>query len=404
MKVVQINTVANTGSTGRIAEEIGKKAIARGWESYIAYGRGTPRSESHLIKIGSEWDMRWHGLETRLLDNHGLSSRRATREFVKQLEKIKPDVVHLHNIHGYYLNYKILFQYLADNDIPVVWTLHDCWSFTGHCSHFIYTKCDKWKTGCANCAQKHGYPGAMLLSRSEKNYRDKARYFTMPRRVVITPASQWIASLLKDSFLKNHTIHCVNNGVDLKQFAPAEDMAQLRQRMGIDPSKHLVLGVSSVWNAQKGINDFHQLRECLPEDYDMVLVGLPQEMIDALPQGIRGLGRTRNAYELADWYRIADVFANPTHADTFPTVNMEALACGTPVVTYSGTGGSAEQVDQKTGRVVAENDIKAFADAIMEIVSLPEMRADCRKRAEALYNKDDRFNEYVDIYEELTRK
>ena len=402
MKVVQINTVANSGSTGRIAEEIGLRAIARGWESYVAYGRGTPQSASHLIRIGNDLDMRWHGLETRLLDNHGLSSRRATRAFVRRLREIKPDIVHLHNIHGYYLNYKILFDYLAEAGVPVVWTLHDCWSFTGHCSHFIFTKCDRWKTaGCSGCAQKKAYPGSAFLSRSAANFRDKKAAFCKPQNVTMVPVSHWMEGLLRESFLKGHKVHCICNGVDVKVFTAPDDRAALREKLGVGEGEKLVLGVSSVWNESKGLSDFALLREALPAGYKMVLIGLKDEQISALPAGITGVGRTRNRQELAQWYGAADVFVNPTHADTFPTVNMESLACGTPVVTYAGTGGSEEQVDESTGSVVPEGDIQAMAAAIEDVVSRPEMRTACRERALRLYNNEDRFSEYVDLYESI---
>ena len=402
-KVVQINTVANSGSTGRIAEEIGKCAIAHGWESYVAYGRGNPVSASHLIRVGTDMDMRWHGLETRLLDNHGLSSRRATRAFVRRLREIKPDIVHLHNIHGYYLNYEILFDYLAEEGVPVVWTLHDCWSFTGHCSHFIFTKCEQWKSGCLHCAHKRVYPGAVCLSRSAKNYKDKRESFTKPANVTMVPVSHWMEGLLKDSFLNGHKVHCISNGVDVEAFAPLQDRAAARRSLGIGEGRKLILGVSSVWNDSKGLKDFGRIRALLPQECVMVLVGMSPVQARNLPDGITGLGRTRNQQELARWYAAADVFVNPTHADTFPTVNMEALACGTPVVTYAGTGGSEEQVDKLTGRVVPEGDISAMVTAIEDVVARPEMREACRERALRLYNNADRFSEYVDLYEEILR-
>ena len=338
--------------------------------------------------------MRLHGLETRLLDNHGLASRRATRKFLAEIDKIKPDIIHLHNIHGYYLNYKILFDYIAEQKIPVVWTLHDCWSFTGHCAHFIFAGCDKWLTGCDDkCVCKRDYPGTLLCSRSAINYKDKKQAFTKPSNVTMVPASDWLASLVRQSFLGVHKVHRIYNGVDLAVFKPQEVECGERK---------LLLGVSSVWSPSKGLDDFFQLRRLLPkEKYEIVLIGMEPEQISALPEGITGLPRTNGVEELVKWYCKADVFVNPSHADTFPTVNLEALACGTPIVTYSGTGGSAEAVDSNTGAVVPNGEVEQMAQQIAKLVAEGSKCDACRARAVELFDKEKRFEEYIALYDEI---
>lgn len=227
--LLQINVVVNWGSTGRIAEEIGQVAMAAGWRSVIAYGRGNPTSKSELIRIGSNMDMYLHGIESRLFDNHGLASRKATRVFIEQIKALKPDVIHLHNIHGYYINYKLLFNYLAESKIPVVWTLHDCWSFTGHCAYFTFAKCDKWKTECYNCKLKKSYPFSLLFDCSKSNYVEKKQCFTTIGNLTMVPVSEWLAGLVKHSFFKGKRIECIHNGVDTHVFAPQTDYEDFRK-------------------------------------------------------------------------------------------------------------------------------------------------------------------------------
>ena len=258
----QINVVANWGSTGRIAEEIGQMAIKCGWKSYIAYGRGKPKSQSKLIRIGNKVDMYRHALISRLLDNHGLNSNKATRKLIDRIRDIKPDIVHLHNIHGYFLNYALLFDFLKDAGIPIVWTLHDCWTFTGHCAHFIFIGCDKWKVGCKHCPQKLSYPTSWLCDRSHRNYKIKKMVYTSIPNLILVPVSDWLAGLLRFSFMKEYSIRRIYNGVDLMTFSPQGNTLQLRRRIGVI-QRYMLIGVASVWSARKGLADFVALRRKL---------------------------------------------------------------------------------------------------------------------------------------------
>lgn len=392
--ILQINIVANRGSTGKIAEDIGKLAIENGYGSWIAYGRGNPISKSNLIRIGSDFDMRLHGIQTRLFDSHGLGSKASTREFIEKVKRIKPDIIHLHNIHGYYLNYKILFDYLKKWGGPVVWTLHDCWPFTGHCSYYTFAKCDKWKSGCFNCPQLKEYPASLWLDRSTKNFQDKKNAFLGLSNLTIVPVSNWLADQVAQSFLKDYPINIIHNGIDLDVFRPKTIIEK-------DGNKKTVLGVASVWDRRKGLDEFKELRKILPENYVILLIGLTQDQISSLPDGITGIRRTEHIEQLVDLYNMADVFVNPTLEDTFPTTNLEALACGTPVITYN-TGGSPEAIDEKTGLVIPYSNNEDMAKKIRFVCeNKPFSQRDCRKRAELLFDKNQAFQSYINIYNSL---
>lgn len=394
ISILHINVVANQGSTGKIAEQIGQLAIKKGWRSIIAYGRWPRKSESELIRIGSDTDMKLHALESRLRDNTGLSSRRATKCFIEQIKAINPDIIHISNLHGYYINYKILFDFLKSYGKPVVWTLHDCWPFTGHCAYFDFPKCDKWKNGCGECPCLHKYPASFFYDRSSKNFRDKQESFIGVPNLTLVPVSHWLENLLKESFLKHYPIKMIHNGINIANFKPIDKH---------NDGKFRIIGVSNVWEPRKGLPDVLKLRQILSFDYEITLVGLTTKQVVTLPDGIRGITRTDGQQDLARLYAEANVLINPTYEDNYPTVNLEALACGTPVITYR-TGGSPEAIDSKTGIVVEQGNVTALANSIMYLRDNPLSSDDCRKRAEECFDKDKCFGKYVELYEELLKK
>lgn len=407
-KLLLINTSANTGSTGRIAEGIGLAAIAKGYDGYFAYGRIGRESKSKLIRIGTSLDFKTHGLESLLLDNHGFGSRAATRRFVERIERIKPDVINLHNIHGYYLNVEILFEYLAKTEIPVVWTLHDCWAFTGHCSYFDRYHCERWKTGCHHCPNSKGYPKSLFLDRSRANYERKKKLFNKPKNVTFVAVCNWMENNVKASFLGGYPVETIYNGVDVDVFKPrfaeADNGNGQKYKLGIDTDAKVVLGVASTWDRRKGLDDFVKLRNLFDrEKYAIVLVGLNDMQIAELPDGIIGIKRTESVEQLAELYSLADVFVNPTYVDNFPTTNIEALSCGTPVVTYN-TGGSPEAVDEATGVVVEQGNISLLRDAVENCANnKKEFTQACRERALKNFNKRERFEDYVRIFDRLIK-
>lgn len=398
MKIFQINTTSNWGSTGRIAEEIGLLIKEKGNESYIAFGRYSNPSQSKIYHIGNKQNFYSHALQTRIFDNHGLASKDATKKLIDYIESIQPDIIHLHNIHGYYLNYKILFNYLSNIEIPIVWTLHDCWSFTGHCAHYSFIKCERWKTGCHHCPQKKRYPASYFLDRSSENYLNKKNIFTSLKKMTIVPVSYWLANEVKESFLNNYPVNVIYNGIDLETFKP-KDVSKENNKLG---DKFIILGVASVWEERKGLPDFFKLRSLLSFDYIIILIGLSKKQIDELPKGIIGIQRTNNVHELAEYYSVADVFFNPTWEDNFPTTNLEALACGTPVITYK-TGGSVEAIDEQTGFVVEQGDLEATVQILnsLKTEGKEKYQLVCRERAVRLYNKNERYEEYIQLYNSL---
>lgn len=399
-KLLIINVTANSGSTGRIAEEIGQTAISNGYDTYFAYGRLARESKCKLIKIGKKLNVRLHGIESRLFDNHGFSSRIATKRFIKEIERIKPDIINIHNLHGYYINVKILFEYLNKTNIPIVWTFHDCWPFTGHCSYFDRYNCTKWKTECHSCPNKHGYPSSLLLSRAKRNFNKKRKLFSNYKKTTIVTPSNWLSDITKQSFFKGKNIVTINNGTDLTTFKIVN--GNKRHSLNLQ-NKKIVLGVASIWDKRKGFDDFIRLNELLSDDYKIILVGLNKKQIESLPENIIGIERTESVHELAELYSMADVFVNPTYSDNFPTTNIEALACGTPVITYK-TGGSPEAIDEMTGVVVEQGNINKLKEAIESVAKDKAMYTErCRERAVNLYNKQDRFNDYINLFNSLTK-
>lgn len=363
MKILIINVVCGVGSTGKICAEYAEKLFQNGDEVYIAYGRGKvpERYKKYAKKITNQAEVLWHVLQTRIFDNAGHPSKRATIHFVKWVKEFDPDIVYLHNLHGYYLNLEILFKYLKESKKKIVWTLHDCWAFTGHCSHFSYAKCDRWKTGCYDCIQKKVYPASFLFDRSKKNWEEKKEMFSGIDNLSIVTPSDWLASLVKQSYLGEYPVEVKRNQIDTNIFKPVS--SDFRSRFDIE-KKIIVLGVSSVWNETKGLGDFLKLSDLLDNKYVVILIGLTRAQINKINRfnkKILCIERTNNAMELAGVYSTADVFVNLTYEDTYPTVNLEAQACGTPCITYA-TGGSVESVP--TENVVAQGDLEGVVKAI----------------------------------------
>ena len=343
MKYLFINSVAGFGSTGRIAAEKCRELMAQGHECVLAYGRQKANCDDlKTIRIGTSLDYKLHGVRTRLLDDHGFGSAGATRTFLKWVKEYDPDVIWLHNIHGYYIHIGLLFAYLRTSGKKIFWTLHDCWSFTGHCSHFDFLGCDRWKTGCHHCPQKKEYPASLLLDNSKANYENKRRTFTeIPNLSIVVP-SRWLGKLVEESFLKEYPVEVVCNRINLEVFKPTP--GEFRKKYGLEQKK-ILLGVANVWGERKGLQDFVKLASLLGEAYKIVLVGMTPEQISQMPGEILALPRTASPAELAQIYTAADWFVNPTYEDTYPTVNLEARACGTRVISYD-TGGCPETLGE----------------------------------------------------------
>ncbi len=365
MKILMINVTCGTGSTGRICTDLAETLEKKGHIVKIAYGRDEvlEKYKKYAIKIGNDFDIKMHVLKARLMDASGFGSKRVTSQFIEWIKLFDPDVIHLHNIHGYYINIEILFQYLKICGKKIIWTLHDSWAFTGHTPYCDVINCHKWEICCDKCELLKEYPKS-LFDFSKRNWIKKSILFKgIPEMTIITP-SEWLQSLLKNSFLKKYRTLVINNGINTKVFFNRN--SKIFEKYGIK-DKFIILGVSSVWDNMKGLNDYLKLSKMLDERCKMVLVGLTLKQIKNLPKNIVGIERTENIDELAMLYSEANLFLNLSYCENYPTVNIEALACGTPVLTYN-TGGSPEIVFKYGGIVVEKGNILGIKQEIKNII------------------------------------
>ena len=393
MRVLHITSVVNTTSTGKFVEAFSRFLLTKGHESTIAYGRKAINSSNKLIKIGGLNDVLLHGAHSYFFDRHGFGYAKSTTAFLKKIDEIKPDVICLYNLHGYYIHIELLFEKLQQLDIPVIWTQFDCWAFTGHCAYYDISGCDKWKTLCEKCPSSFEYPRSLILDQSKRNYVDKKLIFNSLKKLHIIVHSAWLVGEIKESFLNKLPVYHIFNGLDLSIFRVTGDK---------EKAPTIVLGVASIWNARKGLADLIQLATLLPEGFQMVIVGLSRKQKKYLPENIIGIERTEHISDLVNWYNKASVFVNPTYEDNFPTTNLEALACGTPVVTYD-TGGSAEAIDDQTGIVIPVGKVDVMAKAVMSLSSQnpKKIQIACRERAEQFFNQENRFEDYYKLIKSI---
>jgi len=392
-KLLQINVCANWGSTGKIVEQIGEKAMAEGWESYVYYGDYANPSKSRLIKsIGRFPFMYEHYLECNFLDREGLASRIPTLNLVRIIKKIKPDIIHLHNIHDHWINYPILFEYLAKSNIPVIWTFHDMWAITGHC-YINYGDCSRWKSNCEVCPKKNKFGP----DRSEKNYHLKKRYFTAVKNLSIVAVSEWLGGIIQQSFLGGNDITVIPNGIDVGIFRPMT--IENNDPFGVGLDTKIILALATTWTKEKGLDDYIKLSALLPYGYRIVLVGLSEEQISCLPSSIIGIKKITNQMDLARLYNLASVVTSLSYSETFGLSVVEGMACGTPSIIYDNSGQSA-LVSDETGMKIKTGDVEAVRDAILAITAKDKStyRAQCRNRAISNYNKESQFSKYINLY------
>ena len=363
MKYLFINSVAGYGSTGRIAAETCRELMKDGHECVLAFGRNKANCEDvPTVQIGTAWDYRLHGVRGRLLDDHGFGSKAATRRFLDWVREYDPDVIWLHNIHGYYIHIGLLFDYLRGCGKKIFWTLHDCWSFTGHCAYFDFAGCDKWKTGCHHCPQKHTYPQSLLLDNSRRNYERKKLLFTGIPDLTLTVPSHWLVSRVKQCFLGEYPVQVDYNKIDRTVFKPTP--GDFREKYGLE-KKTILLGVASVWEERKGLKDFLALSSMLDDRYRIVLIGLSEEQRKNLPQNILGLPRTNSLEELAQAYTAADLFVNPSVEETFGMTAMEARCCGTEAIVYKDT--ACEEIVIQFGGIAVDRGAENLLAAIEKL-------------------------------------
>jgi glycosyltransferase involved in cell wall biosynthesis len=404
IKILRITTEINRSSIGRTTEQIGRLVINEGWKSYIAYGRTGGKSESNIIRIGNRLSVYWHVFLTRFFDMHGYGSVRATKSFIKRINKIRPNIIHLHDIHGYYINLKILFKYLSESKIPVVWTQHDCWAFTGHCTHYTEAKCFKWRSECNNCPQKFAYPKSFLMDGSRRNFYLKKKLFSSINNLVVVAVSDWMREQISESFLNRYPTIRIYNGIDTEVFKPMpECQKEIKDKYKLG-NTIVLMAFATAWGTRKGLNDFYKLRKELGEKYTIVLVGLPKSAQAQLPVGIVGIERTDNLEELVKLYSAASIILNLSSEESFGKTTPEGLACGIPGIVYNSTA-SPELINEHTGRVVCKGDIKGIVNAINDILSWDgeETMLNCRKRACQLFHKDKNLSQYISLYKSILK-
>lgn len=396
MKVVQINSTCGAGSTGKICVGISKLMTSSDIENHILY---SARSSGYPlgIRCSTNREIRMQALKSRLSGNYGFNSRKATRKMISELERLSPDIVHLHNIHGHDCDTEMLFSYFKEHHTKLIWTFHDCWAFTGYCTYYTMTGCEKWKQGCRNCVKRRDH--SLLFDRSKELYERKKRLFSGLDLTIVTP-SEWLADQVRESFLKDYPLKVINNGIDLSVFRPVE--SDFRRKNGVEDKK-LVLGVALFWEPKKGMDVFIELAHRLSDDYRIILVGTNDAVDRRLPDNVISIHRTQNQQELAEIYTAADVFVNPTREENYPTVNMEALACGTPVITFR-TGGSPEILDESCGSVVQCDDTDALEKEIIRVCTdRPYTEEQCLSHSRA-FDEKERMKEYIRLYERINAR
>ena len=399
MKVLQINAVCGNCSTGKIAVDLYNVLEENGHEGIIAYGRRGAPEGVKTIKICGKINNLFHIGISMIFDNSAFLSTQATKRLIKKIDEYNPDIIQLHSLLGYYVDIKVLLEYLAKINKPVVYTMHNCWAITGHCTYFDYAKCDKWKTGCEKCPQKTTYPPSLIFDNSKINYEKKKQLFNNIKNLTLVTPSQWLADLVKQSYLKEKEVVVINNGINLQNFKPTK--GDFRKKHNIE-NKFIILGVASVWEKRKGLESFIRLSEKLSDDFQIVLVGLNKRQLKNLPKNIIGISRTENIEQLAELYTTADIFFNPTYEENFPTTNLESIACGTPIITYK-TGGSVESVDKEWGFIVEQGDVDSVLKIVKDLKGKPKKSEQCLQ-ASKKYDKRLKFQEYVELYEKLLKE
>ena len=390
MKVLQVNTFSYKAA-GNIMMNLHKAMQESGIDSYVVWGRGRKAENDHEFYMNDSCGVKLHGVYTRISDKHGFGSVSSTKKLLKWIDSINPDIIHIHCIHGYYINIDLLFKYIREKNKKVVWTQHDCWAFTGHCAYFDAVGCEKWKTGCHNCKQLKSYPASIICDRSKWNWYKKKELFNGLDITIVVPC-KWLKNMMEDSFLNEYSVQVIYNGIDTNVFKPTP--SNFKIKYGIK-NKDIILGVASEWTERKGLKDFVKLNELINKSkYVIVVVGVTKEQVKKLPLDIIAIARTENVNELVEIYSSAYVYFNPTYEDNFPTTNLEALACGTPVITYN-TGGSPEAIEGKECGFIVNKELPL--NCLNDIAMLNKKRINL----DSLFNKETMITDYLRLYTKL---
>lgn len=400
MRVLQVNATYGVGSTGKIVQDILNCCETHGIEGYVAYS--TSNLPASLVpkgyKIGNVPSEKWHALLSRIGGRQAYFNRFNTWLFLRYLDKIKPDIVHLHNLHSNYIHLNMLLNYLAKNDIVTVITMHDCWYFTGGCFHYTNAGCNKWQYSCGNCPKRRDDTPAYLFDSTKKILQDRKEYLTAIPRLYLVGCSQWVADEARKSVLKNCNIRHLYNGFDLNVFKPSP--SNLVQRLGIE-GRHILLGPASKWLSGVNKDTLEYFIINMPKDYMLILFGYIGED-KVLSDNVMLYGYTSGREEMAQLYSMADVFVNCSREDTLSSLNLESQACGTPVVTYEATG-SKETVDGVCGYAVETGNAEALWLGSKKVVEKGKssFAEACVNMIKKQFNKVDNYNKYIQLYHEI---
>lgn len=394
MKVLFVNLVYAVGSTGKIITDMMEVLKRSGHDARVLYGVGEKSDDPDAVRVSGKPGYYFHNAVSRFTDHAGLYSWAATRKLIREIRAFSPDVIHLHTLHGFYVNYEMLFRFLKQAGVPVIWTLHDCWAFTGHCTHFSQANCTQWQTLCRDCRLLCRYPHCYGRGDVTRNYLRKKAAFTGVKNLTLTTPSQWLADQAAHSFLRDYPCVVVPNGIDRAVFHPRPSGLRAAYHL---QDKKIILGVANAWNARKGLPDMLALAERLGAAYQVVLIGLTERQLPHIPPNVLGLLRTADRTELAQWYTAADVFVNPTYEETFGLTTVEAQACGTPAVVYA-TDGCPETVLTEDSVLVAQGDREALVRAVREVAQ----RGVCvDDHAADRLDKNRAYEKYVRLYERV---
>lgn len=396
MKVLFINTVYAKGSTGTIIRNTGKYLEANGHEYKVAVGRGDD-SDEHVYRIGNYVDMHLHALCSRITDRAGFYSKKETRKFLNFVRDYNPDIIHLHNLHGYYINLPILFNYLKKEfKGRVFWTLHDCWTMTGHCTHFTAVGCYKWKDQCSTCPQTRNFPTSYLLDSSSRNHKEKKSIMSGIPNVTVVAVSDWLKSVASESLLKEYNITRVYNGIDLNKFVHTE--SNILAEHGIKDKK-VILSVADGFDEQKGLPALLAVAKEAPSDWQFLIIGIEKRYMKLLPDNVIGMERTSNQQELIKFYSAADVFYNPSLEETFGLVTAEAMACGTPAVVMNSTACPELIINDDCGIVL---DVNSSPKQVVNALTCAMEKTGARKAAEN-FSVENQCRGYYELYTSVSK-
>ena len=399
-RILYINESIGTGSVANIIEQIGIKAQSLGYTCMVAHGaRYVGTSCLPHYAFSSKVEEYMHGILSLLGNAHGLGSRMATRRLIAFIQKWKPTLIHLHNLHGYYLNYPFLFDYLKQANIPVVWTLHDCWALTGRCAHFTLSGCEQWKTGCRKCPMYRDYPRSVLCGFTQRNFELKKHAFNGIKNMTVTTVSEWLNRQVAQSLLQAYPCQTILNGIDVQHFHPV--VSDWRKRWKAE-MKVVLLGVASQWTETKGWSDWLQLTRQLDDTYCVVLIGVNEQQKRQLPSNCITISHIADKHEMAEIYSSADIYVNLAHQESFGLTLIEAMACGTPCISYNNTA-IPETTTPDSCIVVDDGDIRSVVTAIKtQGRRMKDERGDlCRQHVMTHFNEEDKIDEYMKLYSRL---